>query len=86
MPTLIDRWLIAPSEGARGADVTRIRGALTSSGIAAAEIVDCANIAEALALAKEGAGEADRIVVFGSFVTVAAALRALNRRLLRQTR
>ena len=80
MTGAIDRWLIAPSEGTRGADVTRIRGALISSGIAGAEIVDCANIAEALALAKESAGEADRIVVFGSFVTVAAALRALNRR------
>jgi dihydrofolate synthase/folylpolyglutamate synthase len=75
----IDRWLIAPSGGARGAAVSRIKDALVAAGVDDAVIAECADVAQALALAHEQSGEADRIVVFGSFVTVASALLALER-------
>lgn len=77
--TAFDRWLIAPSEGLRGAPNARIRTALVAAGVSDAAIVDCESVAAALSRARDDAGDADRIVVFGSFVTVAAALRALNR-------
>ena len=75
----IDRWLIAPSAGARGADAHRIREGLVAAGVAPADVIDCVDVAAALHRAEADASEADRIVVFGSFVTVAAALRALRR-------
>ena len=75
----IDRWLIVPSGGTRGATMARIRDALLAAGVGAAGITECADVAQALALAHERSGEADRIVVFGSFVTVASALLALER-------
>ena len=75
----IDRWIVAPSEGARGAGVGRIREGLIAAGVRDSDIVDSANIADALFRATADAGDADRIVVFGSFVTIAAALRALHR-------
>ncbi|MEO8134091.1 MAG: bifunctional tetrahydrofolate synthase/dihydrofolate synthase [Betaproteobacteria bacterium] len=74
----IDRWLIAPSAGARGTGAVQIRAALLAAGIPDAAIVDCADVRSALAGALEQAAEADRIVVFGSFVTVASALSALD--------
>ena len=79
MTNRVDRWLVAPSEGARGADVDRIRGALVVVGVRDSDIVDCTNVADALSRATADAGDADRIVVFGSFVTIAAALKALHR-------
>ncbi|MBK7469257.1 MAG: bifunctional tetrahydrofolate synthase/dihydrofolate synthase [Betaproteobacteria bacterium] len=75
----IDRWLIAPSGGARGATAAHIGAGLAEAGIGGEAVVACDDIAQALARAREEAGEADRIVVFGSFVTVAAALLALER-------
>ena len=75
----IDRWLVAPSEGPRGASTTRIRAGLAAAGVADATVIDCETVGAALARARADAGDADRIVVFGSFVTVAAALRALDR-------
>ncbi|MFS8087334.1 MAG: glutamate ligase domain-containing protein, partial [Acidobacteriota bacterium] len=79
MQSRIDHWLIAPSGGARGATVARIKDAVLAAGVDPLTITDCADVAAALALAYERSGEADRIVVFGSFVTVASALRALER-------
>jgi dihydrofolate synthase/folylpolyglutamate synthase len=74
----ITRWLIAPSTGARGASVARIRDALRESGVAESAITECPDVAHATRSAVEGAGDTDRIVIFGSFVTVAAALQALE--------
>lgn len=77
MKSRIDRWLIAPSGGPRGAAASRIKDAIVLAGVDDA-VIDCADVAQALALAYEQSGEADRIVVFGSFVTVASALLALE--------
>jgi folylpolyglutamate synthase/dihydropteroate synthase len=41
-------------------------------------VARCADVVAALQRARERAGPDDKILVFGSFYTVAAALRALN--------
>jgi dihydrofolate synthase/folylpolyglutamate synthase len=70
----IDRWFIAALPGPRGASAERLRDMLAAAGVAAADARLFADVGRALAVAREEAGEADRIVVFGSFLTVAAAL------------
>jgi dihydrofolate synthase/folylpolyglutamate synthase len=51
---------------------------LLDAGVAETAILECPDVAAATATAVSQAGEADRIVIFGSFVTVAAALQALE--------
>ncbi|MFO1317024.1 MAG: bifunctional tetrahydrofolate synthase/dihydrofolate synthase [Burkholderiales bacterium] len=72
----VDRWHVATLPGPRGAGAARLRDALAAAGVDAAAVRAFDDVAGALAAAREAAGEADRIVVFGSFLTVAAALRA----------
>jgi len=72
----IDRWLVAPLAGPRGATVERIAGELETAGVAPQSIRRFATIGDAWRAAGVAAGEADRIVAFGSFLTVAAALAA----------
>ena len=72
----IDRWHVATLPGPRGASAARLADALAAAGVDAAAVRAFDDVAGALAAAREAAGEADRIVVFGSFLTVAAALSA----------
>jgi len=76
----IDRWIVAPSAGARGASAAHMAAALATAGVSAATIDSAADVPAAVSMAQGAAGEADRIVVFGSFVTVAAAQQALAAR------
>lgn len=73
----IDHWLLAGLEGPRGlsaeALAERVRGALPD-----ADLRCHASPAEAFAFARQSAGDNDRIVAFGSFMTVAGVLDALN--------
>jgi dihydrofolate synthase/folylpolyglutamate synthase len=71
----IDHWLIAGLEGARGADAALLQRRLAEAGVAAPVSVH-PSVAAAYAQACEWAGENDRILVFGSFHTVAAAIAA----------
>jgi dihydrofolate synthase/folylpolyglutamate synthase len=73
----IDRWFIAPSAGPRGASAAQIAAALAAAGVPDTTVAIAADVPAALAAAQGEVGEADRIVVFGSFVTVAAAQEAL---------
>jgi dihydrofolate synthase/folylpolyglutamate synthase len=75
--SLLDEWFIAPLPGPRGADVERLESALRSASVAA-PVARCDDVVSALQRARERAGPDDKILVFGSFYTVAAALRALN--------
>lgn len=68
----IDRWHIAPLPGERGATVETLAAALNDAGVKDRAIARFATVADAFAAAKSAADEADRIVVFGSFLTVAA--------------
>lgn len=76
MQSHVDHWNIARVPGPRGADAAALRGALLAAGIDDSVIHVFGDIGEAYRAARESADEADRIIVFGSFLTVAAALAA----------
>lgn len=70
----IDRWFIAPLPGPRGASAAMLAAALATAGVPAAAVREFDSVRAALAAARAEAGEADKIIVFGSFLTVADAL------------
>jgi dihydrofolate synthase / folylpolyglutamate synthase len=70
----IDFWYIAPLPGARGIDADALAAALKNAGVKDPAIKRFPAVATAYAAARESAAEADRIVVFGSFLTVAQAI------------
>ena len=72
----VDRWFVASLPGVRGASAQQLRDVLLAAGVEAASIRTFDDVPAALAAARAVAGEADRIVVFGSFLTVAAAMAA----------
>jgi dihydrofolate synthase / folylpolyglutamate synthase len=74
-----DRWHVATLPGPRGADADALRAALVRAGVSVRDIHNHGDVASAYRAARSEAGEADRIVVFGSFLTVAAALAAVER-------
>ena len=74
LPDVIDLWYPAGLEVLRGADAETLLHALAGQGIVAER--GYASVDEALAAARAGARPGDRIVVFGSFYTVAEALAA----------
>jgi dihydrofolate synthase/folylpolyglutamate synthase len=73
----IDRWLIAPLGGPRGADSATIESALRAADVDA-PVERLASPAHAYARARAEAGPNDRIIVFGSFYTVADVLVSLS--------
>ena len=70
----IDEWHIAPLPGPRGVEIDALVAALTAAGVKDRAIHRHATVTDAYAAARKLAAEADRIVVFGSFLTVAQAL------------
>ncbi len=74
----IDRWYVATLPGPRGASAATVRAALVKAEVAASAIHCFDEVGSALAAARAEVGEADRIIVFGSFLTVAAALAAVK--------
>jgi dihydrofolate synthase/folylpolyglutamate synthase len=68
----ITRWHVASLPGPRGADARLLSGILLALKIQA-PIAEHDSVADALAAAKSEAAENDKIVVFGSFLTVAGA-------------
>jgi len=75
----IDRWLPVTLDGPRAAPAADIAAVLEAEGIAG-PFPALASAAEALAYAREKGGENDRIVAFGSFLTVADVMRFLGRK------
>jgi dihydrofolate synthase/folylpolyglutamate synthase len=73
----VDHWLVAPLEGARGLSAVALEQYLREAGVTTG-IIKCANIAEACDRAYQMAGDGDRILAFGSFLTVAAAMTAVR--------
>ncbi len=71
----VDRWYLAPLEGPRGTDVATLSRALDDAG-AYDEVLSFGSVAEALSEAKSAARADDRILVFGSFLTVAQAFES----------
>ncbi len=72
----VDRWHVATLPPPRGAGAASVRDALSNAGVAAADVRTFDDVGSAYRAARDEAGEADRIIVFGSFLTVAAALAA----------
>ncbi len=75
MRARVDRWHVAPLPGPRGATAAALAGRLQAAGIAPRDIVLHRAVEAAFDAAQEEAGQADRIVAFGSFLTIAAAGR-----------
>ncbi len=72
---VVEHWFVAGSEGPRGLDGHAFAG--RAAGVSApVEVHDA--IGDALEAATAAAAHDDRIVVFGSFLTAAAALRYLD--------
>jgi dihydrofolate synthase/folylpolyglutamate synthase len=74
----IDRWYVSTLPGPRGAPAAVVAGALAAAGVAPAALRSFDDVASAFGAARADATEADRIIVFGSFLTVAAALAAIE--------
>ena len=73
----VNHWLLADLPGARGLKAEDLALRLRAAGIAA-DIRCFPSPAEAFAAAQKSAGEGDRIVAFGSFLTVADVLAAVR--------
>jgi dihydrofolate synthase/folylpolyglutamate synthase len=70
----IEQWFVATLPPPRGAPAAVVRERLEAAGIAPTTIRSFDDPGDAYRAARENASEADRIIVFGSFLTVAAAL------------
>jgi dihydrofolate synthase/folylpolyglutamate synthase len=80
----IDHWLLTPLDSPRSASADEIAALIAASPASLAEegsVTQASNVAQAFDMALSRAGENDRIVVFGSFYTVAGVMlaRALHR-------
>ena len=73
----IDHWLLADLPGPRGLSAEDLARRLAAAGIEG-ELRCFASPALAHAAAREEAGDSDRIVVFGSFLTVADVMATVN--------
>jgi len=77
MKATVDQWYVATLPGPRGGSAAALAATLEGAGVAPGAIRRFDDVGAAWRAAREGAGEADRIIVFGSFLTVAAALAAM---------
>jgi dihydrofolate synthase/folylpolyglutamate synthase len=73
----VTHWLPSTLQGRRAASADFLAGRLRAHGLPVAREFESPEAA--LAWAQENAGQDDRILAFGSFLTVAAALRSLGR-------
>jgi len=76
--TRVDRWHVGPTPGARGADsqwlASQVRAVLAEA--KDPDVIEHATLADAYAAALGEVDVDDRIIVFGSFTTVAEVMRA----------
>jgi dihydrofolate synthase/folylpolyglutamate synthase len=76
--TRVDHWYVGPTPGARGAEAAwlanLVRATLGATG--EQEVEEHATLADAYLAARREADVDDRIIVFGSFTTVAEVMRA----------
>ena len=74
MSPVINEWFITGLPGPRGASADELRRVMLEAGVDGANIHVCDGVADAFARAKREAAITDKILIFGSFVTVTAAL------------
>jgi len=72
----ITRWHLGSLAGERGSSAAEVARAVVAAGVVA-PVTGHASVAEALAAARGEAGESDKIVAFGSFLTVAEVMQSL---------
>ena len=77
MKNRVDHWLLAALRAPRGLGAEALAGRMRAAGIEG-DIRCHASPMEAYVAAQQGAQEGDRIVVFGSFLTVADVLAAIK--------
>jgi len=77
--TSVTQWFIASTAGPRAAGTAQLAAALAGAGVTV-PVNPCGDIAAAWHAACDTAAEDDKIVVFGSFLTVAAVMRERQRR------
>jgi len=70
---IVDTWFVAPLPGPRGESAPGLVAALSAAGVASG-VRTYTDVQEAFRSARDHAGVDDKIVVFGSFLTVAAVL------------
>jgi dihydrofolate synthase/folylpolyglutamate synthase len=75
----VDNWHLATLPGPRGVTADRLAEILAASGVEKG-VFRHDSPAAAYEAARAKAGENDRIVVFGSFLTVTDVMQSLNRR------
>jgi dihydrofolate synthase/folylpolyglutamate synthase len=75
MAPAIDGWVLAALDGPRAVSTQELASKLPGK---ASLLGEGANVAEACAIARAAARPGDRIVVFGSFLTVGPALEFLG--------
>ena len=73
----VDHWMLVSLPGARGLSAERLEQRLRSVGVRG-DIQRFESPAEGYAAARKSAGEGDRIVAFGSFLTVADVLATVR--------
>ncbi|MGZ8272361.1 MAG: bifunctional tetrahydrofolate synthase/dihydrofolate synthase [Burkholderiaceae bacterium] len=76
----IDHWHVAPTPGPRGCDAASIASLLRSSAGSVRSVSEYPDLASAYDGARDRAGADDRILAFGSFLTVAEVIRAIRAR------
>jgi dihydrofolate synthase/folylpolyglutamate synthase len=74
--SLAERWFVTQGSADRGATAPELVALLTSAG--AASVSAAPSVADACMAARAAAHPSDRVLVFGSFVTVGAATEALR--------
>lgn len=72
----VDRWLVCSLDGPRAAAAEDLADVLRSAGVAESTVECFPEPGDAYRAARDRADENDRIVVFGSFLTVAGVMRA----------
>jgi len=76
----VDHWLLCSLAGARGATAQELAEVLHRLGVADGKVHSFATPAQAYAHATVSVSENDRIMVFGSFLTVAEVMRERGKR------
>lgn len=73
-----DEWFVSDLEGPRGGSAEDLTAMLAASGVKAEKMHSFARVPQALSAALGSAACTDRIVIFGSFLTVSSAVEALD--------
>jgi dihydrofolate synthase / folylpolyglutamate synthase len=76
----IDHWHVAPTPGPRGCDAVAMAALVRSIAGSTCSVLEYPDLASAYVGARDRAGADDRILAFGSFLTVAEVMRAIRAR------